>query len=750
MLAGVSMIGCFLVAQRVAVHPEEVLWSPDALGRIAAVYLLLTLPFLFIGCAVGLALMRHRPEPVYAGDLVGAGVGAIAVVALLYIIFPTTVLRAVACLTFVAALLSLGTQVAGRRVRWLSAVLIVAAWSLPSQWLALDLSEYKGLSQMLRVEGTFVAHQRSSPLGLITAVESPIVPLRHAPGLSLAARQEPPPQVALFVDAGGMSVITDTSGGEESLTHLDLTTAALPYHVASPASVLVLGAGGGEQVLRARLHGAEEVVAVELDRRVVELLLREYGELSGHLYEQPGVEVVIAEARGFVERGGRRFELIENTVVGGFGGQAPGLHALTESYLYTVEAIDGYLERLAPEGLLSITGWVRTPARGTVRLAATVLEAMRRRGVPSPERRLIVIRGWQTATILVKNGEFGVDEITRMRDFCRQRMFDVVFFSGMARVEANRHNRLAEPELHDALVALTGPEADRFLASSKFELTPATDDRPFFHQTFRWRSLIEIMALKGRGGLPLLEAGYLVLVVTLAQSILASLAVVALPAWLVVWRSGSRRSGLHPSRVVLYFAGLGVGFLFLEVAFLQRLILVLHHPVLAAALVLTGFLVFAGLGSAAAGRWSRSGLRLEIRWVLLVVAVLAVLTLFVARLGGAWLAGASVGVRIPVALALIAPLAFTLGMPFPLGLAALREATDPAGRAPGFLDSDPGGGGDLSGGDAGRPGGVEESRAVVVVRIVLFEVAGHRQPESDEQWDQRRQLTPTGAACRLC
>jgi len=676
LLAGVSMILCFLLAQRVAVHPEEMLWVPRQIARLIAVYLLLAVPFLCVATAVGLALMRYRPPAIYASDLLGAGAGGALVVLSLYALDPMQVLRLVACLAFLAAWVGARETGAGSRwLAWLPAVLAAVVVLAPGAWTSLEISPYKGLSQLLRIQGARVAHQRSSPLGLVTAVESPLVPLRHAPGLSLAARRELPPQVALFVDGDGMSVVTDATGGESSLDYLHQSTAALPYHLRPPGSVLILASGGGERLLRARLHRADEIVAVELDRRVVELVRDSYRELSGRLYESRGVDVVVGEVRGFAARERRRFDVVEHVMLGGPGGQQLGLHGLSESYLGTVAAMQSYQRLLTPGGFLAITGWVSTPARGTIKRVATVLEALRREGVVAPERRLAVVRSWQTSTILVKQGELTPAEISTIVAFCRERMFDVVFYPGMERSEANRFNRLATPELHDGVVALVGERREQFLERSKFHLSPATDDRPFVHQYFRWRTLPEILTLKGRGGLPLLEAGYLVLVVTLGQALVLSLLIIGLPAWLRSRgsRGASGAPGIGWARVVFYFAGLGMGFLLLEVAFLQKFMLFLHHPVLAAAIVLSGFLAFAGLGSALAGRLRFRVPRILARKAMAWIIVCGVLALVGVRFAALWLVGAPVAVRVGAAIVLIAPLAFAMGMPFPLGLEVLRR-----------------------------------------------------------------------------
>src|SRR5262249_7374095 len=182
---------------------------------------------------------------------------------------------------------------------------------------------------------------------------------------------------------------------------------------------------------------------------------------------------------------------------------------------------------------------------------------------------------------------------------------DVAYYPGIVAEETNRYNVLDRPELYEGALALLGPERAAFLDRYKFNVAPATDDRPFFFQFFKWRTLPELLALKERGGLPLLEWGYPILVATLLQASLASVLLVLAPLWMMRARSGD---GGTPARslaqVALYFTAIGLGFMFIEIAFIQKFILFLGHPLYAVAVVLCAFLVFAGLGSRYSGRLS--------------------------------------------------------------------------------------------------------------------------------------------------
>ena len=520
--------------------------------------------------------------------------------------------------------------------------------------------------------------ERSSPLGLVTLIESPRVPLRQAPGLSLASPASPPEQLGLLSDGDALSPIDRYDGRREELTYLDWLTSALPYHLTEPGRVLVLGAGGGSGVLQAVYHGVERIDAVELNPQVAQLVTGEYADFSGWKRLQNRVSLHIAEARGFVAASPERWDLIQVALLDAAGAASAGVYALSESYLYTLEALREYLAHLTPGGWLAITLWVQLPPRDGVKLLASAVRALRAQGITDPGARLLMIRGWSTSTLLVRNGPVTPAELERLRAFNTERSFDLVWYPGMAVDEANRHHRLAAPYFHQAARALlAGPEqALDFIEQYKFMLEPATDDRPYYFNFFRWRSLPEILGLWGQGGLPLLELGYPVLTATLVQALLASLVLILLP--LALLRRGEPAAGgAYSGRVAIYFLAIGLAFLMLEIAFIQRFILFLSHPLYAVAVVLCGFLLFSGLGSRFAG-----GLPDRRRGILAALSILAAVALaylwLLPPLFQALIAVPDL-LKIALALALIAPLAFPMGMPFPLALSNVSA------RAPGLV-----------------------------------------------------------------
>jgi sulfite exporter TauE/SafE len=304
-------------AMRLPFNALAIVWDARQLLWLGLSYVILILPFFFGGAAIGLTFSRFSQEigRVYAFDLVGAGLGALGIVGVLFALSPVAALRLIAAVGLVAAALALVAR-PGRTHQLalaLGALAVGVGLWLPPGLVALHphISQYKGLPMALLVPDARIVAERSSPLGLISVVESPTIPFRHAPGLSLNNITEPPRQLGIFTDAESLSTITQFTGDLEKLNYLDYTTTALPYHLLDRTKVLVLGAGGGEQVLLALYHRSREIDAVELNPQVLDLVAKDYADFAGHIYDRPDVEVHVGEARSFVRRTAERYDLIQ-------------------------------------------------------------------------------------------------------------------------------------------------------------------------------------------------------------------------------------------------------------------------------------------------------------------------------------------------------------------------------------------------------------------------------------------------------
>jgi len=682
-LFGFSSLLCYLISQQIRFNAEEIFWDAGQPLRLMAVYILLSLPFFFVATAIGLSFIRYQNDisRIYAADLLGAGSGSILVIALLFSVLPDDTLRYIFALAMLAAMLACWelyrADLYRSRLRLLFVMLFVLlltmliVFILPKSWTELQLSPYKGLSQTLRVTGARVVSEHSSPLGLISVVENPVIPFRHAPGLSLNATDEPPEQVGVFIDGDAMTAITHYDGDRQTLAYLDQLSSSLPYHLSTIKDVLILGAGGGADVLQAKYHKVQHISSVELDKQIIKLIRTEYKNFSGRIYND-NVNVYAEEARGFVVGDEKNYDLIQLVLTDSFGAASAGLYALSESYLYTVEALQEYLARLKPGGYLAISRWIKLPPRDTLKLFATAIDALRNNESHQIAQQLVLIRSLQTSTLLIKNTSFTAHELLSLNRFVNERSFDVAYYPGMKIDEANRYNIISSPLFYSGAMSLLGDKRNDFMQRYKFNIEPATDDKPYFFNYFKWRVLPEILALKGRGGVSLLESGYLILATTLLQSFFLSFIIIILP--LMFFKRSKIRSSnkVINVRAFIYFLAIGLAFIFIEIAFIQKFIRFLHHPILSIAVVLASFLIFSGLGSLRSRRFVHlkqydTGVKLSV--LIIVVTGMG----YTAFLGTAftYLIGLPVILKVVLSIVLIAPLAYCMGMLFPIGMSRL-------------------------------------------------------------------------------
>jgi spermidine synthase len=664
----VSVPVSFALAQQVPFNVFELGWDARQYLYLFEYYLILSVPFLLGATVIGVALV-HRAEQshrVYFWNLMGSGLGAGGMVALMFALPPAQLPLAVFALAAVASVLH------GARCHWpsgLGALGVTAATALfftSIHPLEIQVSERKLLSDLLREPEARVLESRHSPLGVVDVAESPTV--RLTAGVSLAYTGDLPKQRALVVDAGSASAINHLTHPDQ-LKAFDYTTSALPYHLLERPRTLIVGAGGGSDVLLARTHDCPSITALEIDPNVADLMLGSQASFAQHVFEQPGVALVLDEARGYLARTRERFDLIQLPLVESFAVASAGVYALSESYLYTVEAVEAFLGHLTPPGILCITRWAKTPPADPIRIFATVTEAFARRGVREVGRHVLFIRSWSTATVLASPSAFTQEQLAALRRFCRERSFDLVWAPDLQPSETNQYHVLQERYYEEAAARLLSAERREFLRSCPFDLTPTTDDRPYHALSVRWRGLRHLRSTMGDRWVSFVDWGYVVLVATVVQAAVAGVVLIILPLLFLRREHAPRGSRV---RTFLYFACLGLAYMFIELVMMQKLSLFLASPIYAAALVLTSFMLFSGLGSLTAGRLldgERRAARLGIVGIVVVGLLLwlGMDSVLGALAGGAW------WLRVPAAAACAGSLAFFMGMPFPSGLRHLAR-----------------------------------------------------------------------------
>ena len=370
------------------------------------------------------------------------------------------------------------------------------------------------------------------------------------------------PSLMMTLDMGAFTPIV-MRPSEAELAVFDASILAAPYALAAREEVLIVGPGGGIDLLVALRHGASSVTGVEVNRTEVALMRGPYAEYSGGVYLDPRVHIFEDEARSFVRRSSDRYDVVAITVVDSFAALTAGAYALTENYLYTEEAMLDFLGHLSPDGVIAMTRWYRDPPSEIARTVGIADGALRRLGRDRPERSIAVLRHGLLGLVLTRNEPFTAADMQRLRAFADAQGFSIAL----------------DP------LAPSGPLVDL----SRAELPP-TDDKPFFFDTV---AVTDILA--GRAQLPY---GYAVLLTTLVLSVALAALVVLTP----VYRGARYAAGrVVPPGTVVALA-LGVGFIAAELVLLQRLTLYLGQPALALSIGLAALLGGAAVGSAFSSR----------------------------------------------------------------------------------------------------------------------------------------------------
>jgi len=656
-----------IAARRLPLDVRFLTWDLSQIAYVAALEGLMFVPFFLAGAFVGIALMDEpgRIGGHYGANLLGSGAGAVAAVALMFVMSPPELLVASAAAVFVAAMVLLPRRI------WAVAAAVSAAAALvllgrPGLHRT-TMSRYKMLPYVLSTPGAKIIDSRQGPLGRIDVVSGPAIHV--AGGLSLTNPWPIPPHALLIVDGEQTSPVyhcTDRS----QWAFTDQTTSAVAYHLRKRPSVCVLGAGGGADIGAALYHDATRIVALEMNGQIIDAMTGPLADRGGDVYLKPNVTVLEREAREYFAVAGETFDVVQFPAMDAFGASGAGLYSTQEAYLYTVEALAAMMDRLGADGVLTITRPARTPPRDGLKVFDTAAEMLRARGL-KPSGRLAMIRSWATVTVLVSRRPFVADELNAIRRFCDDRGFDLCYLPGLNRDQANRNHILERPYYFEACRALVGPQRKAYLADYLFEIAATTDDRPYFFHFLRPRTLPILRQQLGRRSRAFVEIATIMLVAALLQALAMAAVFILLPL-----APGVKALRRTPGKAAAlgYFLMIGVGFMLLEMAFLQRLILYLGHPIYSAAVAIAGFLVFAGLGSMLSRRW-RLGLRR-----LGAVAGAAVAMLGVGYLAGmdGWLAlthGAAMWVRFALAAGTIAPLALAMGHMLPTGMRLVSRAT---------------------------------------------------------------------------
>jgi hypothetical protein len=643
----------FLVRIRVGLN-----YSPSNLALMLAIYALAALPFFTGGAVVSFALTRlaDRINVVYASDLLGAAAGCLVLIPLLNGLGAPGVVLTAAALSLSAAV-CFAPAARRRHV----AVAVAAIFTLTASAQARGAAPFDVVA-LKGHEGDRVLFSKWNSFSRIGVYD------RAHGEWSLSPRYTGARGDSLYmdIDSAASTPILDGRSGPPAYLRYELT--ALAYHlVERPAgfSALVIGPGGGRDLQSALLFGARQVDGVEINPIIArDVMLDQFREYSGGVYADPKVAIHVDDGRSFVRRSDAKYDVIQASLVDTWAATAAGAYTLTENSLYTAEAFGEYIDHLSDEGFLTITRWVFDG----LRLVSLAQQACAERGL-DPSRHLAIVRLDRIATFLLKKTPFSEADSRRLADLADELGFSVLYAPGIdgpfdvAPGRASAHDDPIEMKrtgtsADDYRRLILAPDRSAFIAGYPLDIAPTTDDRPFFFHTTRLRHQLDVAfgrsMLFGNGLSALMTLmGISALLVLLF--IVGPLAVSASPA--AGW-----------GRWLTYFGALGAGFMLLEVALLQRFVLLLGHPVYSLTVTLFSLLLGTGLGSFLSRRVSPTRVKVVAMWTAGAVAGVTVLAALllprIIDLAIAW----PLPPRVLIATTLLVPTGILLGIPLPSGM----------------------------------------------------------------------------------
>lgn len=690
MVFSFSIIIVFLVCRIVPFDPARIAWDTKQIFYIFLYSLILSIPFFFSGLTISIAVshLPHIINKIYFSDLIGAGIGALSV-SFLFSLFEGPGVIIVASL--MAALGSIFFTLKEERfflftkICWIIIMfifIIVKPYNL-IKYFNISMSPYKDLKLALLYPDSSLLKTNWNAFSRVDIVDSPAV--RYAPGLSLEYRKPLPHQLGVTIDGAGLNAITEYD--ENSLKFISYLPSFLPYYLRLQTpesrlqtSVLIIEPGGGLPVLMA-FKGSETpasilqnpdftIDVVEKNPLIVRLIKDNFGKFAGDIYNHRGVKIWSEEGRSFLRKTERLYDLIDLSKPGASSPTSTGLYGLLEDYTFTSDAFKEYIERLKENGFLSITRYLLPPPREEARIVSLALDAFKRIGIQDPSDRIVAIRSWGTITILIKKTPFENLEIESIREFSSSRRFDIVYLKGLRQNETNIYNIFKEDLYYKTFEELLNPENRlRLYEDYLFDITPTTDDRPFFFHFFRIKKIVPTYHSMKDKWQPFMEGGYLVPLLFL-ESLALSFLLILLPLFWSKRENGKGEKG-NRLKIILYFFSIGLGFMFIEIAMIQKFILFLGKPIYSISLVLFSILLSTATGSYFSKRGEVKDIRVLRKrlktGVTFIILILSAYYFFLDKLLIYFL-GSDFIIRSIITFFLLSPVGFFMGFPFPIGI----------------------------------------------------------------------------------
>jgi hypothetical protein len=674
LLFAAAIIISFLTHLAVPVFVDRNLLTLSGLYALTLTYVSLSLPFIFSGIAVSLALTQfpRNISRLYAADLAGAALGCILLRYVLDVtdgpmtVFLVAFLACTAALVFALGLGGKLFRISAICALMLLAFVIVGSVQSRKQsplvrltWVRGELespSQYEKWNSFSRVRVWGNQRRLEAPFGWGYSSTLP-------DNLKIS-------QLSMNIDASAFTPLTAFRGDLGSVDYLRYDITNFAHFLRPNSSVYIIGTGGGRDILSSLVFDQKSILGVEINEDIITIANDIYGDFTGHLDRHPQVRIVNDEARSYLARQQEKFDIIQSSFIDTWAATAAGAFVFTENSLYTVEAWKIFLRHLNPQGVLTFSRWYTETNYALERMTALASAALIQLGIQNPREHILIVRisteeesrPAGIGTVLVSPRPFSDADLDKAEQVARDMKFDVV---------------LSPRSTIDPIFAqlTTGHDLERCCDNFPVNISPTTDDKPFFFYMMRLGNLLD--ASYWRSGLASgaynMAKPIIVLLALLIIVIVLTVLCIIIPLYLT-----SRKVTVRGSLPLFtFFMAIGFGFMLVEISQMQRLIIFLGHPSYGLSVVLFALLISSGLGSFTTGNVGQpDSLRPALRRFVFLLSVLVIFGLLTSQIIQAF-EGSITAVRVLVAILILLPLGLFMGMVFPLGMKIANRQAAP-------------------------------------------------------------------------
>jgi len=639
-LLPLSIFLSYAINNIIPFDPYLIPWYPQQIFLWVINFLSLLIPFFLIGLIIvlSLTLFPEISEQIYGLTFIG---GSIGILILNFSLSIFSEYHALILSIFLSLIAFIILSWKDKSLRILGFITILAFFTISiTTEIPIKFSPYKDIEQIKRYPNTKIISTKRNAYSRIDIIENPS--LRYAPGLSYRFTGDIPHGLGFTIDGENMKGIIKENGFTTYLPQAGF------FYILKNPKVLIIEPGGGLDIVLSIEKKAKEITSVTENPFIAEILQKNF----------KNIKTILENPRVFLKRTKEKYDLIIFSLQESFHVVTVGTYSLNENYLLTKEAIKSAFSLLKEDGILGFTRWLQRPPTEELRLLITIYYALKELGIRDIERHILIYRSLNTMSFLVKRSPFTHYDINKIKNFLEEKAFDLVFYFNIKEEETNKFCILPEDIYFKNITGFL-KEREIFIEKYPFEISPSSDDKPFFFHFFKTSHIPEILRNWGKIWLPFGGAGFLIVWLILFFVFIISFALIFLP----LLRQKRLRFDKKLIKFYFYFTLIGLSYLFLEISLMQKFILYLGKPIYSFSTILFSILFFSGIGSFLSKR-----IKILFPYPIALLAIFIILLPFILNPLIENTLSLPFFFRTLISIGIIGFLGLLMGMPFPLGL----------------------------------------------------------------------------------